>query len=137
MHIPSDITYVRKVSSEVENFLKKEDVDNFDIFDIRLCVEEAVKNAIIHGNKEDRNLKVKFSYKLKNCEFIFEIEDEGKGFDHTKVPDPTCEENLLKTGGRGVFIIGKLMDKVNYKENGTKIYMTKTITKKKGACNAD
>jgi len=137
MHIPSDITYVRKVSAKVENFLKEKGVDSFDVFDIRLCVEEAVKNAIIHGNKENKNLKVKFSYELKNCEFIFEIEDEGKGFDYTKVPDPTRDENLLKTGGRGVFLIGKLMDKVEYKKKGNKICMIKTVTKKKGACNAD
>ncbi|MBL7157459.1 MAG: ATP-binding protein [Candidatus Omnitrophica bacterium] len=134
MKIPSDIKYIRKVSTEIENFLKSKNVDKSEIFDIRLCVEEAVKNAIIHGNKNKKDLPVFISYSLEDGRFAIEIEDKGKGFDPGKVPDPTKEENLLTEGGRGVFIIRKMMDKVRYDNSsrGNKVFMVKFIGDKKG-----
>lgn len=127
MRIPSDISYIRKASAEIEDFLKSRSVDDSLVFDIRLCVEEAIKNAIIHGNRNDKKRAVFISYSLKGKRFEIEIEDQGNGFDPCKVPDPTLKENLLKAGGRGVFLIQKLMDEVKYNDNGNKVFMTKLI----------
>ena len=109
--------------------MKSHDVDESVIFDIRLCVEEAVRNAIVHGNKSNRDLPVHISYSLEGDRFTVEIEDQGRGFDPDKVPDPTLEENLLKGGGRGVFLIYKLMDEIKYNDEGNKIFMVKYIRK--------
>ena len=132
MQIPSDITYVRKISVEIENFLKSNDVDNSIIFDIRLCAEEAINNAIIHGNKKNKARSVFITYSLEGDKFTLEIEDEGEGFDPRQVADPVRDKNLLKGAGRGIFIIRKFMDEVKYNKKGNKIFMAKLIKKKKG-----
>lgn len=131
MKIPSNISYIRKVSKEIENFLNKHNIDESDIFDIRLCAEEAVRNSILHGNKGNKDLPVTISYFLDDNKFTLEVEDEGKGFDPKNVPDPTRKENLLTAGGRGVFLIEKLMDEAEYKCGGKKIFMVKFVNRKK------
>ena len=136
MRIPSDISYIRKTSKEIEKFLMEHNVSESEIFDIRLCAEEAIKNAIIHGNKQNSNLFVNISYSINNGEFVMEVEDEGEGFKPGELPDPTEGDNLLKSGGRGVFLIYKLMDKVEYKGRGNKAFMVKSIKDKKGGVNA-
>ncbi len=136
MQIPSDIALIRKVSSEIENFLKDNNVSDSDIFDIRLCAEEAIKNSIIHGNKNNKDLHVDINYSLEEDKFTLEIEDQGEGFKPQNVPDPTLDDNLLKAGGRGVFLINKLMDKIEYRGRGNKTFMVKFIKRKKGANNA-
>jgi len=137
MKITSDIKYVRSVSCEVEKLLRNKKINESDIFDIRLCIEEALKNAIIHGNKFNKESYVFISYALKRNEFVIEIEDEGVGYVPEEVPDPTKEENLLVGEGRGVFLIHKLMDEVKYNDKGNKIIMTKYINNHKGDNNAN
>ena len=127
MKIPSDITYIKRVSSQVEDLLKANNADESDMFDIRLCLEEAIKNSIIHGNKGDKTLTVLINYTLDSDKFTIEIEDQGQGFNIAGVPDPTTEDNLLKEGGRGVFIIRKIMDKAEYNSSGNKICMVKFL----------
>ena len=70
---------------------------------IWLATQEALNNAIKHGNKMDGTKKVYFSIQLEANEFRIIIKDEGEGFDLSKVPDPTNPQNLLKTSGRGIF----------------------------------
>lgn len=125
--IPSEIRRIKEVSSMVLKDLAPYHVDESRLFDIRLCVEEAVRNAIDHGNNHDRNLFVHIKYRIKNDEFIIEIEDEGKGFDHEAVPDPTSEENIMKGSGRGVLLIKHLMDRVEFGRTGNKITMAKFL----------
>ena len=132
MEIPSDISYIRKIGTEIEDFLKVHDIDPSSIFDVRLSVEEAIRNSIIHGNKNDKKLPVLIKYSLEGGKFKIEIEDRGAGFDHRRVPDPTTDENLLREGGRGVFLIKKLMDIVKYSGRGNRINMVKFIRKTKG-----
>lgn len=136
MRIPSDISYIRKTSKRIEKFLVEHNVSASEIFDIRLCAEEAIKNAIIHGNKQNSNLFVNVSYAIDDGKFVMEVEDEGEGFNPGELPDPTEGDNILKSGGRGVFLIYKLMDKVEYKGRGNKAFMVKSIKGKKGGVNA-
>ena len=63
MQIPSEIKQIRIVSSEIESFLKdKHKIGDSVLFDIRLCIEEAVRNAIVHGNKNKKELPVHIKY---------------------------------------------------------------------------
>ena len=125
--IPSDIRNLRKVSSEILGSISSYKIDESGIFNIRLCVEEAVKNAIVHGNRSNKKLSVRVSYWINDDKLTIEVEDEGAGFDHERLPDPTADENLLRTSGRGVYLIKRLMDEVEYNQNGNKIRMTKHL----------
>ena len=125
--IPSDIRYIRKTSNKIMRSLKRSAVDESTLFDIKLCVEEALRNAMVHGNRSDKGLVVKVSYRIDKDRFEAVVEDEGSGFDPEKVPDPTVEENMLKYGGRGVYLIKRLMDEVEYNDRGNRVKMVKYI----------
>lgn len=88
---------------------------------LMLAVSEAATNGILHGNKLDESKTVEIQAFRDNGNLIIETKDEGKGFDPEDVPDPLAEENLLKTSGRGVFLMHEYADEVNYSENGTKL----------------
>ncbi|MCX5668297.1 MAG: ATP-binding protein [Candidatus Omnitrophica bacterium] len=127
IEIPSDIKYIRKVSSGILKWLEPRKLDDSALFDIRLCVEEVIRNAITHGNNSDLGLKVLISYWLEGDSLIIEVEDEGAGFDHSKMPDPTIEENIMKGSGRGVYIVRKLIDKMEFNDKGNKVRLTKYL----------
>ena len=127
LKIPSDIKYIRRASSGILKWLHPRKLDDSTLFDIRLCVEEVVRNAITHGNNNDKGLKVLVSYWLEGDRLIIEIEDEGRGFDPGKVPDPTIEENIIKNSGRGFYIVRKLIDKMEFNDKGNKVRLTKYL----------
>ena len=127
INVPSEIKYIKKVSSGVLASLKAHNVRDDKAFEIKLCLEEAVRNAIVHGNHSDRKLSVRISYKIDGGRIEIDVEDEGKGFDHKALPDPTKSDNLMKNCGRGVYIIKKMMDKAEFNETGNKLTMTKNL----------
>lgn len=86
-----------------------------------LAVSEAATNGIVHGNQLDESKTVEISAYLDDDNIIFETQDQGKGFDPGDIPDPLAEENLLKTSGRGVFLMEEYADEVSYSEGGTKL----------------
>ncbi|MFH1791272.1 MAG: ATP-binding protein [Candidatus Omnitrophota bacterium] len=127
--INSDQAMIRVVSQEILEYVEKtvHGIDKDVLFDIRLCIEEAVRNAMVHGNRQNKDLPVYVSYGVEAGKFMLTIEDHGSGFNPAKVPDPTADENLYKEGGRGVFIIHKLMDNVRYNEKGNRVTMEKSL----------
>ena len=106
-------------------------VDRKNIFDIRLSLEEALINAVKHGNRLDKNKGVFLKIDVSPQLLEIEIKDEGRGFDHKNIPSPTDEKNIDKSSGRGIFLIKKFMDKVEFLDGGTKIKMVK-YWKKRG-----
>ena len=125
IEIPSDIRYIKKVSRSILRALQRMKIDESIRFDIRLAVEEAIVNAIEHGSHYKKELPILVSYIVDKDKIEIEIEDRGKGFDLKKTSDPRVSENLMKEGGRGIFLIHKLMDSVSYNEKGNKIKMAK------------
>jgi serine/threonine-protein kinase RsbW len=103
--------------------------DKDEIFDIRLCVEEALVNAIKHGNKLKPDLSVSVDVQLDKEGLTVNVRDEGSGFDYKKLPDPTKKENYSRPHGRGVFLIKNLMDRVEFLDNGRCIKMSKSFKK--------
>jgi len=102
-----------------------------------VAVRESVINAIKHGNAgdESKRVQVEFTYSLENPSDGLEIvvRDEGAGFDLANLPDPLASENLLKTSGRGVFLMRKFMDEVEWvclPEGGMEVRMSKRCTPK-------
>lgn len=84
----------------------------------RVGVAEALANAMIYGNGSDPDKRVRVEVELSAVQVALQVYDEGSGFDPASVPDPTLPENLDGTGGRGLFLIRKLMDEVRYNEPG-------------------
>lgn len=113
--------------AEVESFLQKA-VNTININperypDILISLTEAVNNAIIHGNKEDRDKLVRIKMEREKRIIKFTVSDEGRGFNIEKIPDPTAPENLECCGGRGVFIMSRLADKISFQNNGSTVEM--------------
>jgi serine/threonine-protein kinase RsbW len=125
--IPSEIKLLRNVSSEILESLAPYKMEDAALFDIRLCIEEAVRNAIVHGNNCDKNRDVEVSYVVEHDKLIIEVADQGKGFDHKHLPDPTVEDNITRNNGRGVYLIKRLMDIVEYNESGNRLKMVKYL----------
>jgi serine/threonine-protein kinase RsbW len=127
--VPSETGYLRKVSSGIEKSLAPYKLDETFLFNIRLCVEEAIRNAMVHGNRSDKNLHVEVTYWVIGGKLNIVVEDKGPGFDHANVPDPTKGDNLLKLSGRGICLIRNLMDSVIYNGSGNKLKMVKVLKK--------
>ncbi len=89
--------------------------------DILISLTEAVNNAIIHGNKEDQNKYVEIELNKTTQGISFVISDQGVGFNPQAIPDPTRPENIGCCGGRGVFLMKQLADRVEYRDNGRKV----------------
>jgi len=98
------------------------------IWAAKLCIHEALMNALIHGNKNNRAKKVSVFYKVTDDKFSVSVIDEGDGFDHRNLPDPKTCQNLLKDGGRGLFFIRQYMDEVTFNEKGNRIMLVKYLT---------
>lgn len=129
MKVSSELKNVRVVSDEIIDYVKKArpNIDTDILFDIKLCVEETVRNAIVHGNKSNKNLPVDITYVIDEDRIRISIEDKGEGFDVNSLPDPTNPKNLYKESGRGVYLIHKLMDKVSYNDKGNHVTIEKKL----------
>jgi len=116
--IPSIKENVAVVESFIENAGDKIKIKESVYGNVLVSVTEAVNNAIVHGNKEDKEKKVKIKLKENKKSIRFVVEDEGSGFDHESLPDPTSPENVDKIKGRGIFLIKNLADKAKFKDGG-------------------
>ena len=96
-----------------------------DQFAVRLAVEEALVNAVKHGNRGDPAKEARLRYHAGSEFVLLEVEDEGEGFDPAAVPDPLAPENLERPSGRGLFLIRKYMTWVEYSERGNRVIMCK------------
>jgi len=96
-----------------------------DIFALRLSLEEALTNAIRHGNGQDPQKKVKIRYRARPEEVEIYIADEGKGFDPSLVPDPTREDKLECPSGRGIMLMRAYMDLLEYNARGNEVHLVK------------
>lgn len=111
------------VESFVQKVAKVYKVNGQIYGNILISLTEAVNNAIIHGNNSDESKTVKIQLRKASGRLFFRVTDEGSGFDPSNIPDPTRPENLLKCGGRGVFLMKELADSVKYLNNGTTVVM--------------
>lgn len=126
--IRSDPAEARKVQDTIEGLLKAHDFGEHDIFGIRLALEEALVNAIKHGNNLDRSKKVTIRYRVSRDRFDIHIADEGVGFDPEDVPDPTAVENLERPCGRGLMLMRYYMTEVAFLGCGNTVRMCKVLS---------
>jgi serine/threonine-protein kinase RsbW len=127
LEIPSIADNIRIVESFIDNAKDKFEISDDLYGNIMVAVTESVNNAIIHGNQNESNKNVNLQLTLGDNDIKFTIKDQGDGFEHEKLPDPTSPENIEKVGGRGIFLINNLCDNVNFEENGSKVELTFNI----------
>ena len=98
---------------------------NDDIFpDMMLAVTEATSNAIIHGNEFDPSKEVIISLDVNLPRLIFSIIDQGNGFNPDNLPSPVDDGNLLKSGGRGVYLMKHYAEDVSFNDKGNEVLIT-------------
>jgi serine/threonine-protein kinase RsbW len=100
-----------------------------EVMQIAMAVREAAVNAVLHGNAYDPEKKVELEFVRTKEDLVITIRDQGKGMDLAKIPDPLAAENLLKTSGRGIFLIRSFMDDVQITPStaGTEIKLIKHV----------
>ena len=123
--IQSNTKNIAPLLRELKTKWETAGLDEKTIFSLHLALEEALVNAIKHGNKNQEKLPVDLICRVLPDRVELVVTDKGKGFDLTEVPNPTSEENIGKNSGRGVFLIKNFCDKVEFLENGRKIKFTK------------
>ena len=123
--IRNDPVEARRVQEEIERQLKAQQFSEREIFSIKLALEEALINAIKHGNRFDPSKRVRIAYNVRPERFDIRITDEGPGFDPADVPDPTAAENLERPCGRGLMLMRYYMSEVSFNSQGNVVAMTR------------
>jgi serine/threonine-protein kinase RsbW len=123
--IPSDLAEARRVQCVIEEALLASAYSEHDVFSIKLALEEALVNAIKHGNQMDPDKRVHVSYQVTTERFDIRITDEGEGFNPEDVPDPTLEINIERPCGRGLLLMRGFMTEVIYHGRGNSVSMVK------------
>jgi serine/threonine-protein kinase RsbW len=123
--LSSDLDVGHAAIEELLNALTASGWEGSDLFRIQMAIEEAIVNAIEHGNKRDESKKVHTVFRVTPEKVLMEITDEGAGFDHRNVADPTTDELVDQPRGRGVMLIRELMTEVVYNEIGNQVTIIK------------
>lgn len=125
MSIKSDPYAIIKVCKLIILQLKANHFSQEDIFAVHLALEEALINAIKHGNKMNPEKEVKIDYLVNPDKVEISMTDEGEGFNPEAVPDPRLGENLYKKEGRGLLLMQSYMDIVEYNDSGNHLRMVR------------
>ena len=123
--LPSERGASRLIMDELLDKLGEHGWASADIFSIHLAAEEAIVNAIVHGNKLSADKKVHVECFVSPTVARIEITDEGDGFKPNEVPDCTQDDRLEVPNGRGVMLIHNFMTRVEYNEKGNHVLMEK------------
>ena len=132
MTLESDLASVDPVEVKAEQLARDAGFDEDTSSQIAMVAREAVINAILHGNKQDPAKHVQVSFELNDESLRIKIADEGPGLDPDTVPDPLAPKNILRSSGRGIFLMRAIMDEVHFHQldPGTEIEMIKHRAKK-------
>lgn len=126
--IPSDSSLATALVVRTVEFLRNEHILLLeDEAKIGLCLEEALQNAVVHGNKNDFKKKVQLRIFLGEKEWGILVSDEGLGFDLEKVRDPLQSEGLWGESGRGLYLISHYMDRAEYFNGGNTLLMANEL----------
>lgn len=123
--IPSRVEYLDGILNHITERLVTLRVVDPESIEVIVALDEAIVNAIKHGNGYDPSKHVKVVAEISNGVARFEVSDEGAGFSEQDVPDPCAPENLLRTSGRGILLIRSIMDEVAFNDAGNAIVMVK------------
>ncbi len=124
--LPSDLSYVLGLNHFISLMLKE---FGFPVSESRINVplacDEALTNAVIHGNGRDPDKKVNVQIYVSHSRFKIRVADQGEGFNMDSVENPLEGENLLRSSGRGIYMMRSIMDSVEFKDGGRVVEMEK------------
>ncbi|MCU0460490.1 MAG: ATP-binding protein [Bacteroidales bacterium] len=124
LRISSKLSNLSIVENAVDSITRDAGINQENYGKILVSIMEAVNNAIVHGNKSDEKKFVDIEIILENNSLKITVEDQGKGFKPGEVPDPTEPENIEHVNGRGVFLMSKLADEIEFNRKGNSVKMT-------------
>ena len=127
LHVHSTRESVSQVTDALAKTLEKADLPEEVAFDVKLAVQEAVINAVEHGNESDPTRMVHVTCECGDGAVTAVVRDEGEGFDPAGVLDPTLPENVLREHCRGIFLIRNLCDEVRFNKKGNQVTIVKKI----------
>jgi serine/threonine-protein kinase RsbW len=128
LKLPSRLESINEATAAVIDAARRLGFADDALFGIEMAVRESVTNAVLHGNRQDESKPVEIGFRGTDAGAVLTVRDRGEGFDPVSVADPTSEENLLKTSGRGILFMRTFMDEVTWEplpEGGTLVRMTK------------
>ena len=123
--IPSDYEAGQAIVERIMKVVGASPFSTREAFGIRLSVDEAVANAIKHGNRLSPDKTVRVDFRLDDRGVRVEIEDQGDGFRPDEVPDPTADENLERPCGRGLMLMREFMTRIEYNKKGNVVVLEK------------
>lgn len=123
--IPSTYESGQAVVERIVSSVERAGLSGRDLFGVRLALDEAVTNAIKHGNRESPSKSVRIDFRVNPTAIRIEIEDQGEGFRPEQVPDPTTAENLERPNGRGLMLMREFMSRIQYSEKGNRVILEK------------
>ena len=121
IQLPSDLSYLPRIEGIVDNLAREFDLSEGVAANVYMALTEAVKNAIVFGNNSNHDLPVDIHIQRDEKKVEVTVDDQGKGFDFSAVPDPTAPENIQKITGRGIYFMKNLADKVEFMKNGASV----------------
>jgi serine/threonine-protein kinase RsbW len=125
IEIDSRKSHLQKVFDQLLTLARENGFSEDDIFAIHLSLEEALVNAVVHGNERNPDKKITVDYDISPDKFEVCVTDQGGGFEPDRVPDPRCGENIYKPSGRGLLLMNSYMDEVEYNQAGNSVTMRK------------
>ena len=125
LDLPSSTHFVYVIDAIISEIVSDMGFDKDESEQINLAVIEAAVNAIKHGNNEDSSKRTRLEFILSQDELTVVVEDQGVGFNRESVADPLDPSNLLKSSGRGIFLMETCMDSVTFEESGRIVRMVK------------
>jgi serine/threonine-protein kinase RsbW len=138
--LPSEVRLIDLVHAATEKMAEYAGFDADEALNVGLALREAVINAMVHGNRQDPTLKVHVTLTSQGSLFQATVRDEGAGFDPDHERDPTSNENLLNTSGRGLLLMKAFVDEVRFRQRrgrGMEITLTKTGNHSNGEEDSD
>lgn len=124
LEMPSERAAVAPAVEQILNAAKDVRLSRDRLNDLAVALAEALSNAAIHGNQLDRNKRVQIRVSvLPGVRALIDVRDEGGGFELSRLSDPTRPERLLTPGGRGVFLMRRLVDRVEYLDGGSRVVL--------------
>lgn len=128
LRLASRIETIEEAATAISEIVSGAGITEESALGIDMAVREAIANAVIHGNKLDETKHVEIIVKSSPEFFEISVHDQGQGFNPETISDPTKEENILKTSGRGIFFMRNFMDEVDWTirpQGGTTVRMLK------------
>ena len=131
-HYPSTLESVDLAEGEILKAAEQVGFDEDEQHRIGMAVRECMVNAVVHGNRYNRNKHVHVSVCVENAgtRFTIRVTDQGEGFEMQEIPDPLHDTNLLRHSGRGLFLMGAFMDDLKVRKaahEGTEVTLVKNI----------